>query len=120
MDGLDDYRHAWARRSQAEVAQAAARRARAEALLPTLVHALVQTYDARRVVLIGSLARGAFGARSDIDLVVEGIAPARFFEAAAALDRLADPIRVDLIPLETAQVALYTAIEADGRILHDT
>ncbi len=57
------------------------RRLRAWRLARRVARMLRERYGARRVVLIGSLARGNFTLWSDIDLVAFGIPPERFFAA---------------------------------------
>ena len=68
-----------------------------------------------RVVLFGSVARGAYlGPRSDIDLAVEGL-PAR--DHARAVDRVqeaADGRRVDLVRVEQCSPSLKEEIITEG------
>jgi predicted nucleotidyltransferase len=78
---------------------------------------LVERYGARRVVLVGSLARGDFGPASDIDLAAEGVPDDRFFAAGAELAALAKEFRVDLVPLESATEAFRQRAAADGVVL---
>jgi predicted nucleotidyltransferase len=66
------------------------------------------------VGLVGSLARGEFRQGSDIDLAAEGVPPERFFEIAAAIDRMAEPFHADLVPLECATPAFLAQLAADG------
>lgn len=42
-------------------------------------------YKVKRVILIGSLVKGFFHDRSDIDLVVEGLAPELYIKALTEL-----------------------------------
>ncbi len=73
---------------------------------------LKERFGARRVVVFGSLAHGAwFHARSDIDLAVEGIPPEDFFRAWAALDHIESPFEIDLIACEHAPERMRQAIE---------
>ena len=84
--------------------EAEARRALAERrrqgwrLARRVARILRKRYGARRVVLIGSLARGHFTPWSDVDLVAFGIPPERFFAAhgAARAAGLAAGIPVEL------------------------
>ena len=62
---------------------------------------LAEEFGIERVFLFGSLAEGRFRATSDIDLVVEGLAPSLYFKASAKISRFAGEFEVDLIPLET-------------------
>jgi predicted nucleotidyltransferase len=119
MDGLETYRAGWKRRSEQQAAVAQERAARARALLPVLVDELVDRWGARRVVLIGSLARGELRIDSDIDLVAWGIPPGRVLYALAALDSLSGEFDVDLIPWERASGAMREEAMA-GEVLHDT
>ena len=70
---------------------------------------------ARRVVGIGSAYEPArpFTDRSDIDLVVEGIEPGRFFSVSAGAAAMTD-FRLDLTALEVATTALRRAVSEDG------
>jgi predicted nucleotidyltransferase len=73
---------------------------------------LKNRFGARRVILFGSLAgQGVWHNQSDIDLAVEGIAPADFFKAYSACDKLLPPgIELDLVPLEDAYPELRARI----------
>ena len=70
---------------------------------------------ARRVVGIGSAFEPArpFTDRSDIDLVVEGIEPDRFFSVSAGAAAMTD-FRLDLTALEVATTALRRVVSEDG------
>jgi predicted nucleotidyltransferase len=84
-------------------ARACAASARAESALGIARHLariLRERWGASRVYLHGSLARGASHARSDIDLAVEGLPPARLLDAAMDLEDAAAPFVVDLLPIE--------------------
>lgn len=114
---LSSYVEAWQRRAERQAAETALRRERALELVPELAELLRTRFAARRVVLIGSLARGDFGPSSDIDLVAEGIPPERFFRAGVELERVAEGFDVDLIPAETATPEMLEVIESEGREL---
>ena len=66
--------------------QMLAKQARQEA--QQIVDWLVQRYPVQRVILFGSLARDRFVAASDIDLAVEGLPPANYFEILAQVNQL--------------------------------
>ncbi|MBI5525420.1 MAG: nucleotidyltransferase domain-containing protein [Deltaproteobacteria bacterium] len=85
--------------------------------LPALVKTLVRDFHARRVVLIGSVARGMARSDADIDLAVEGLAPAMYFRALAVLAGIAGR-SVDLIMIEEASPAVLGII-GEGEVLHD-
>jgi uncharacterized protein len=78
---------------------------------------LASQFGARRVVLFGSVATGLAGARSDLDLAVEGLQPDRYFEV---LGRLAEttPVPVDLVLLEEAPESLVERLAREGVPLH--
>lgn len=70
---------------------------------------------ARRVLGIGSAFEGTrmFTSRSDIDLVVEGVAPSEFYAVSARAANLTD-FPLDLTPLECATAALHRVVNAEG------
>lgn len=116
---LEPYISAWRARFRERDEAIARHAAAARAVLPRLVSHLVEAHGARRVWLFGSLAEDAFDEDSDIDLAVEGLgAGTAPFRAAAELDDLARPLRVDLVPLEDAPAALRTRILQRGELLH--
>lgn len=97
---------------------AAARAALARALAGQIAKLLAREFGATKVILFGSLPGGRFGPRSDIDIAVAGIDPARFFAAAAAAQRAGEPIDVDLVPIESASEMLRTQLEIAGVALY--
>ena len=104
-------------------ARSAERRARAKlradrlcARLPEAVALLVERHRATRVVLFGSLAEGSYSEHSDVDLAVEGMPSAAYFQALAELMALfGGP--VDLVRIEDAAPSLRAHIEEAGRPL---
>ena len=68
-----------------------------------------------RVIGIGSAFRevGQFRRTSDIDLVVEGLPPERFYAVSAKAADMTD-FSLDLIPRESATPELEAVIEAEG------
>ncbi|MFQ6100788.1 MAG: nucleotidyltransferase family protein [Anaerolineae bacterium] len=73
---------------------------------------LKRRFGARQVILFGSLAgQGPWHDRSDIDLAVEGLAPADYFRALSACwELLPQGINLDLVPMEDARPELRAHI----------
>jgi predicted nucleotidyltransferase len=107
---------ATARRREAEASQdAVARAARARVIASQAATLLKLQFQARRVVLFGSLARADyFHPRSDIDLAVEGISVQNFWRAWCALDTLGNEFEIDLVATESAPPALKFHIDQEG------
>ena len=112
---MDQYRRT-ARRREAEQKQAMVKRresawtvARQAAIL------LKEQFGATRVVAFGSLVHGAwFHARSDIDLMVVGIRPEKFWQAWAALDQISNGFEIDLVAEGELTESLRSMIEQEG------
>ena len=103
-------------RSVDRCARAEARADRLRAQLPKAASLLVTRYQARRVVLFGSLANGTHDEQSDVDLAVAGLPSAVYFHALADLmDLLAGP--VDLVRVEEAMPSLLERIQEEGQAL---
>lgn len=120
---FDSYVEAWQARWRRERDQqrlaVEARKAAALELLPELVAALVGQFGARRVWLVGSLARGDFGLASDIDLAVEGVPPVHWLEAEATVERVGKgAFQIEVVPVESAKDRFLEALEREGRLLH--
>jgi len=119
MDAYRSYIKGWQKRLRQErkALDQAAQQAREQAQV--CAKALVEEYGVERVYLIGSLARGSgFHPRSDIDLVVAGIAPERYFAVLADIAERAGR-EVDLILLESATPALLECVANEGVLLHE-
>ncbi len=103
------------RRREADRLDAVRRLAeRAWAVAREAARILKEEYGARQVILFGSLARGTFGLRSDVDLAVEGLSGRAFYRAVGRLQALDSSLSVDLVDVEEASPALRRAIEREG------
>ncbi|HEY3233164.1 MAG TPA: nucleotidyltransferase domain-containing protein [Polyangiaceae bacterium] len=111
---LESWRDRWARQAEAD----ARAREHAFGVAERLARLLVDGYGVRRVVLTGSLARGDFAAGSDIDLAVLGLNDADFFRAGAELEREAEGLQVDLVPIESATGVYHEALRKEGILLY--
>lgn len=111
------YIEPWLKRDRDKREALAARERRAREVLPELVRLLVDRYGVRRVVLVGSLVRGTFHLRSDIDLLVEGLG---FAEALTAWSEAAELVGlpVDLIRAEALPAESRRYLERWGQVLH--
>lgn len=121
--GIRAYAAAWRLRLAAE--REANRRLALDARTASAhcAEVLVERFGVSRVYLFGSLATKSlrtFGARSDIDLAVEGLSDDRFFEALGALGNLTgDRVPIDLVPLETAPPSLKARVLDSGELLRE-
>ena len=89
------------------------------ALAKECAEILMEKYQARRVFLIGSLVKGYFHDRSDIDLVVEGLRPEVYIKALTDLyDRLPAGVELNLIPFEDAFESLKERTVLEGELLY--
>ncbi len=77
---------------------------------------LLRAAGAARVWLFGSLAVGSARLESDVDLAVEKLPPARYFDVLSALMALFET-RVDLVAMEEAPQALRERVLDTGRLL---
>ena len=82
-----------------------------------LARELRSRFEAERIVLFGSLARGEFSGRSDIDLAVWGVPPAEFYRAVAFASGYSKVWDVDLVDAEDCSEALRRNIEKEGVVL---
>ncbi len=119
MAEFDSYIQGWRRRWQEQQRADADAAERARHLADQLAQRLHEDYGAQRVVLVGSLARGNFGVGSDIDLAAEGIPDDLFFKAGADIESSADGLRVDLVPIESANDAFLADLAREGIVLYD-
>jgi predicted nucleotidyltransferase len=121
MKEYDEYRKHWRQRAERERRRREMLAAEARAEARKLGELLVREFGATKVYLFGSLTRdGSFHERSDTDLAAEGIAPAQFFKAGAALARACDyRYRVELVDLEAVREGMRELILAEGVLLCD-
>ena len=72
-------------------------------------------YGARRVILFGSLAYGAwFVSESDVDLAVEGLKDDDYWEAWSMVEELITDRVVDIVQLENVKESLRKEIQQYG------
>jgi predicted nucleotidyltransferase len=65
------------------------------------------------VYLFGSLARGQFGSRSDIDLAVEGLVPGKLVDALGIVERNR-AFEFDVLPLDAVRPEVAEAVRREG------
>lgn len=101
------YRATARQREEQERQVQAQRVQRSWALAQRAAALLKDQFNARRVILFGSLARhDFFHRRSDVDLAVEGIKSQDFWQAWSALDTLGCDFEINLVDVETALPSL--------------
>jgi uncharacterized protein len=76
-------------------------------------------FGATSAIVFGSLVKDKFGEDSDIDLAVEGIEPARFFEALAAVNQCSQRW-IDLKPMESLEPRFKARVIATGSVISQT
>ena len=80
---------------------------------------LQEKYKVKRVFLIGSLAYGIVHERSDIDLVVESLAPEAYIKALVDLSDIVQwEVEVNLIPFEDAFESLKEKTLKKGKLIY--
>lgn len=107
-------------------AENAAKRARLEAEAARITEALTRMPGVRKVLLFGSLARGAADRRSDLDLIVIQETTLPFLERSRAIFNYARPeVAVDLLvytPSEFEEIrerVFFRQALADAVVLHE-
>ena len=77
---------------------------------------LRERFGATKVIVFGSLVRDRFKEDSDIDLAVEGLASADFFEALTAVNELCDRW-IDLKPMESLDARFRDRVMSTGKVI---
>ncbi len=109
------YRATARRRWKREQQELARRQERAWELARHAARLLKEEFDVSRVVVFGSVGRGApFHAHSDVDLAVWGLDEGIYYRVISLLLSLEPAIGVDLVRVEDASPALLKAIEEEG------
>lgn len=93
------------------------RAAEALAVASSIAMELKARFGASSVRLFGSLARGDFHNRSDIDLAVCGVKSADYFRAVAFASGFSNSFRVDLVDADDCSDALRQHIQQEGQEL---
>jgi len=109
---------AWRRRDAEEAASAVATSAALRERAIRAAASLVERFGVGRVILFGSVVRGAATDSSDVDLAVEGLPPCRQFAAMADAEAVIGR-PVDLVRIEEATPTLLGRIVEDGEVLFD-
>ena len=119
-DAYAEYIIGWREHEQQTLRRIQERAVHAKAAAEKCARFLATTYKVQRVWLFGSLVQPQEAHdRSDMDLAVEGLAPADYFAALAAIYDLVEPgIEIDLVAMETAQIPLRQHILSKGLTLY--
>lgn len=75
-------------------------------------------FGVTQAIVFGSLVRDRFGEDSDIDLAVEGLAKADFFEALAAVNAQSQRW-IDLKPMESLEPRFKETVLSTGRVVDE-
>ena len=79
---------------------------------------LKKDYNAKQVVLFGSLARDdVFDSRSDVDLAVWGLEDSIYYRVLSRLMDINPEIKIDLVMVENASRNIIKTIEEEGKVL---
>lgn len=114
-DPLAPYVEAWRERFRERPARLRRRYDEARAAADRAAVVLLRDFGATRVWLVGSLTcPSAVHERSDVDLVVAGVAGARILDAEIAAEEAAEPFEVDIVRLEAAPESLRRRTHAEG------
>jgi len=97
-------------------AEAKAERMRQEAQVAARL--LAERHGATRVWLFGSLAWGQPHGKSDVDLMVEGIADLAWLAAIRTAEEVIDA-PVDVVRIEDAPPSLRARVMQEGRLIHE-
>ena len=87
--------------------------------LPSVVKLLVDEFQANKIILFGSLAKGTFHQDSDIDLAVAGIEPSQYFKALAQVNSISDRW-IDLKPLESLEPHFLKRVLETGECIYES
>ncbi len=89
--------------------------ARAWEVAQTAARLLKERYGVRRVRVFGSLVHsGRFHEGSDIDLAVEGLPPANYWEAVTSVLFLDDQVPVELVDQTECRPEIWEVVEREG------
>ena len=83
----------------------------------TCAELLTREFGATRIVLFGSLARGDARPGSDVDLLVDGVPDARWFEAVGRAFDVVRCAEVDLVPASRVLPHIAERVAREGRVL---
>lgn len=108
----------WKQRAARARAESERRLEQARADARRLAGVLAREYGVSKVYLFGSLVTGQMHSRSDIDLAVEGLPPALYYQAWARLERETD-LPVDLVDLSRAGPSLVERVAREGVLLYE-
>ena len=109
------YRQAARQRHRAEKEYLQIRRQRAWELARQAARLLKEQFNAKRVVLFGSLTHeGRFNRWSDVDIAAWGIRPEDTWRALGAVMDLDSEIEVNLVDMACCRPAIKAVIEREG------
>ena len=114
-DQIANYRAHALRRRQQEQPEVDRRKQKAWQAARDAARMLKEEFNATRVVVFGSLARGSgFTQWSDVDIAAWGLAQNDTFRAIGAIMDMETDVPVNLVDVDTARPSLLSTIEREG------
>ena len=117
MQNTDPYLDYWRNQQKQQQAHNQYLAQQARKNLETIIQYLIQAFPIKKIILFGSLVKNKFTEASDIDLAVEGIPPAVYFQALAQVNALSDRW-IDLKPLEDLEPHFLQRVMQTGEVLY--
>lgn len=108
----------WRAKQAAQAVQIQRWEQEAWADLRAAVLLLRNQFGVTQAIVFGSLVRDRFGEDSDIDLAVEGLEKADFFEALAAVNAQSQRW-IDLKPMESLEPRFKERVLSTGRVVDE-
>ena len=121
MSSYEKYVIYWRKRAVEEEKHLKELKKRAHKAARQCAHYLSKEYRVKKVYLIGSsLGAYRFHKHSDVDLVVEGLKPEKYFRALCELySSLPKGLELDLIPWEDAYESIQERALKEGEVLYE-
>jgi predicted nucleotidyltransferase len=117
MQNTDPYLDYWRKQQKQQQAHNQYLAQKARKNVETIIQYLIQAFPIKKIILFGSLVKNKFTETSDIDLAVEGIPPAVYFQALAQVNALSDRW-IDLKPLEDLEPNFLQRVMQTGEVLY--
>ena len=117
MQNTDPYLDYWRNQQKQQQAHNQYLAQQARQNLETIIQYLIQAFPIKKIILFGSLVKNKFTETSDIDLAVEGIPPAAYFQVLAQVNALSDRW-IDLKPLEDLDPHFLQRVMQTGEVFY--
>ena len=116
---IEEYARGWEKKIQKKEAARRKRVRHAREKAEAIAELAFDSYRVDEVWIFGSLARKKMRKNSDLDLMISGLSPEKYWSFLTEAEKIASPFKIDIVLKEEASRAFKKRVRREGVKLKD-